>query len=63
MLYSGGEDGSGFLDEEVVSMLSPERAEPAARYALWLDTDTDSFVTADGSFLLLRGEEGIYTVS
>ena len=44
-------------------MLSPERAEPAARYALWLDTDTDSFVTADGSFLLLRGEEGIYTVS
>jgi len=33
-LYSGGEDGSGFLDEEVVSMLSPERAETAARYAL-----------------------------
>ena len=40
-----------------------DRASLAELYALWLNMDTDSLVTADGSLLLLRGEEGLYIVS
>ena len=63
VLYSGGEDANGFLSEAVVCSMPLDRASLAELYALWLNMDTDSLVTADGSLLLLRGEEGLYIVS
>lgn len=63
MLYSGGEDANGFLSEAVVCSMPLDRASLAELYALWMNMDADSLVTADGSLLLLRGEEGLYIVS
>ena len=63
VLYSGGEDANGFLSEAVACSMPLDRASLAELYALWLNMDTDSLVTADGSLLLLRGEEGLYIVS
>lgn len=63
VLYSGGEDANGFLSEAVVCSMPLDRASLAELYALWMNMDADSLVTADGSPLLLRGEEGLYIVS
>lgn len=63
VLYSGGEDANGFLSEAVVCSMPLDRASLAELYALWMNMDADSLVTADGSLLLLRGEEGLYIVS